>query len=128
MAGRGYPERTLPRNRLLILAAVVALFLVAGGVLIFRSVGGGGADVTLDITVTGSTMSPANPTVKQGDHVTMNVTTDKAEEIHLHDYDIMFAGEPGKKVTHAFVADKTGPHLIEIETTGTELGNLTVNP
>lgn len=110
------------------MAAVVALFLVAGGVLISRTIGGGGNNVTLDITITGSTMSPATPTVKQGDHVTMNVTTDKAEEIHLHDYDIMFAGEPGKKITHTFTADKTGPHLIEIETTSTELGNLTVNP
>ena len=110
------------------MAAVVALFLVAGGVLISRTIGGGGNNVTLDITITGSTMSPATPTVKQGDHVTLNVTTDKAEEIHLHDYDIMFAGEPGKKITHTFTADKTGPHLIEIETTSTELGNLTVNP
>jgi len=109
-------------------AAVVAVFLVAGGVLIFRSTGGGGANVTLDIAVTGNTMSPANPTVKQGDHVTMSVTTDKAEEIHLHDYDIKFAAEAGTKVTHSFTADKTGPHLIEIEDTGQELGNLTVNP
>jgi uncharacterized protein YxeA len=118
----------VPRNRIVIVAIVVVVFLVVGGVLISRTIGGGGKNVTLDITVTGNTMSPANPTVKQGDHVTMSVTTDKAEEIHLHDYDIMFAGEPGKKVTHTFVADKTGPHLIEIETTSTELGNLTVNP
>jgi uncharacterized protein YxeA len=118
----------VPRNRLVIVAVVVVVFLVAGGLLISRTIGGGGNNVTLDITVTGNTMSPANPTVKQGDHVTMNVTTDKAEEIHLHDYGIVFAGEPGKKITHSFTADKSGPHLIEIETTGTELGNLTVNP
>ena len=116
----------MSRNQIVII--VVVAFLVLGGLLILRTIGGGGGNVTLDLTVTGNTMSPANPTVKQGDHVTMSVTTDKAEEIHLHDYDIVFAGEPGKKVTHTFTADKTGPHLIEIETTSTELGNLTVNP
>jgi uncharacterized protein YxeA len=118
----------VPRYRIAIVATVVAVFVIAGGVLIYRTIGGGGANVTLDITVTGNTMSPAKPAVKQGDHVTMTVTTDKTEDIHLHDYDIQFAGEPGKKVTHSFTADKTGPHLIEIEDTGQELGNLTVNP
>jgi heme/copper-type cytochrome/quinol oxidase subunit 2 len=109
-------------------AAVVAVFVVAGGGLILRTVGGGGRDVTLDVTVTGSTMSPPDLAVKQGDHVTMNVTTDKAEEIHLHEYDIKFAGEPARKITHTFTADKTGEHSIEIEDTGTEIGKLTVNP
>ena len=118
----------MQRNRILIVAVVVAVFMVAGGALIYRTVGGGGRDVTLDVTVTGSTMSPPELTVKQGDHVTMSVTTDKAEEIHLHEYDVKFAGEPGKKVTHTFTADKTGEHAIEIEDSGTEIGKLTVNP
>jgi len=118
----------MQRDRILIVAVVVAVFLTAGGVLIYRTVGGGGRDVTLDVTVTGTTMSPSDLVVKQGDRVTMNVTTDKAEEIHLHEYDIKFAGEPGKKVTHTFTADKTGEHSIEIEDTGTEIGRLTVNP
>jgi plastocyanin len=116
------------RNRILIVAVVVAVFLTAGGILIYRTVGGGGRDVTFDVTVTGNTMSPSDLAVKQGDHVTLIVTTDKAEEIHLHEYDIKFAGEPGKKVSHTFTADKTGEHSIEIEDTGTEIGKLTVNP
>lgn len=110
------------------MAVVLALFILAGGFLIVRSIGGGGANVTLDVSITGSTMSPSTLTVKQGDHVTMNVTTDKAEEIHLHEYDIKFEGEPGKKVTHTFTAGITGDHTIEIEDTGTEIGKLTVNP
>jgi len=118
----------MQRDRILIVAVVVAVFLTAGGVLIYRTVGGGGRDVTLDVTVTGTTMSPSDLVVKQGDRVTKTVTTDKAEEIHLHEYDIKFAGEPGKKVTHTFTADKTGKHSIEIEDTGTEIGKLTVNP
>ncbi|TMF85004.1 MAG: hypothetical protein E6I08_14705 [Chloroflexi bacterium] len=115
-------------NRILAVAAVVVVFILAGGFLILRSSGGGGADVTLDVSIRGTTMSPSALTVKQGDHVTMSVTTDKAEEIHLHEYDIKFAGEPGKKVTHSFTANITGDHTIEIEDTGTEIGKLTVNP
>lgn len=118
----------MPRNRIVIVAVVVAVFVIVGGLLIYRNTGGGGANVTLDVTVTGNTMSPSDLTVKQGDHVTMNVTTDKAEEIHLHEYDIKFAGEPGKKVTHTFTANLTGEHMIEIEDTSTEIGKLTVNP
>jgi hypothetical protein len=118
----------MPRNRIVVVAAVVAVFILVGGFLIIRSIGGGGADVTLDVSVTGSTMSPSSLTVKQGDHVTMNVTTDKAEEIHLHEYDIKFEGEPGKKITHTFTANITGDHVIEIEDTSTEIGKLSVNP
>ena len=118
----------MPRNRIVIVAVVVAVFVIVGGVFIYRSTGGGGANVTLDVTVTGNTMSPPDLTVKQGDHVTMNVTADKAEEIHLHEYDVKFAGEPGKKVTQTFTANLTGEHVIEIEDTSTEIGKLTVNP
>lgn len=118
----------MQRNRFLIVAVVVTVFLVAGGVFIYRSVGGGGRDITLDVTVTGTTMSPSDLSAKQNDHVTMNVTCDKAEEIHLHEYDIKFACEAGKKITHTFTADKTGDHVIEIEDTSTEIGKLTVNP
>ena len=118
----------MPANRIIAVAVVVVLFVVAGGFLIIRSVGGGGANVTLDVSVTGTTMSPSTLTVKQGDHVTMTVTTDKAEEIHLHEYDIKFEGEPGKKVTHTFTANITGDHTIEIEDSSAEIGKLTVNP
>ncbi len=118
----------MPRNRLVVVAVVIVAFVLVGGFLIVRSIGGGGASVNLDVTVTGTTMSPSTLTVKQGDDVTMNVTTDKAEEIHLHEYDIKFEGEPGKKVTHTFTATITGDHVIEIEDTGKEIGKLTVNP
>ena len=118
----------MPRNRIVVVVIVVAVFLIAGDILIAKSVGGGGSHVTLDVTVTGTTMSPSSLSVKQGDHVTMSVTTDKAEEIHLHEYDIKFEAEPGKKVTHTFTANITGDHVIEIEDTSTEIGKLTVNP
>jgi FtsP/CotA-like multicopper oxidase with cupredoxin domain len=117
------------RNRVLVLVLVVIVFLVAGGYLIYRSTGGGGATVTLDLSVTGDKLTPASPTVKQGDRVTMTITADKKEEIHLHGYDIPFeVPSPGGKVTHTFTADKSGSFEMEIEDTSTHLAYFTVQP
>ncbi|MEP7104379.1 MAG: hypothetical protein ABI838_00845 [Chloroflexota bacterium] len=116
------------RTRILVVAVVVAVFVVAGAALVYRTVGGGGGSVNVEVMVNGAIMSPSEITVTQGDHVTMNVTCDRAEVIHLHAYDIKFACEAGKKISHAFTADKTGVHSIEIEGIGTEIGKLTVQP
>jgi hypothetical protein len=119
----------MARNRVLILAAVVIALLAVGGYLISRSIGGGGRPLSVDLTVSGSTMTPAHPSAKQGDMVTMTITADKAEEIHLHGYDIPFqVPSAGVKVTHTFKADKTGDFDMEIEATGTPLGKFQVSP
>lgn len=116
------------RTAAVILAVVVVAILAVGGFLIFRGTGGGGKPVTIDLKVTGSTMTPDSPSARQNDMLTMNVTTDKAEEIHLHGYNIMFEGQPGQTVSHTFKADKSGQFEIEIEDTSTHLGTLTVSP
>ena len=90
---------------------------------------GTGKPVTVNVSVTGATMNPATINVHQGDQVTMNLTVDKKEEIHLHGYDIKFEAEKaGDTVTHKFTADKTGNFDIEIEETGTGIGSLMVQP
>jgi len=117
------------RNRVVILAVVVVVFLAAGGFLIARSVGGGGRPVSINLTVSGSTMTPDTPAAKQGDRVTLTIAADRAEEIHLHGYDIPFeVPSAGGKVTHVFTADKTGTFPLEIEQTATPLGNFVVSP
>ena len=119
----------MARNRVLILAVVVIAFLAVGAYLVFRNIGGGGRAVPIDLTVNRSTMTPDTPTAKQGDQVTMTITADKKEEIHLHGYDIPFeVPSAGGKVTHTFTADKSGSFQIEIEDTGTPLGQFQVNP
>ena len=119
----------MTRNRVIILAAVVIVFLLVGGFLIARSIGGGGRPVSIDVAVTGSTMSPDHPSAKQGDLVTLTITADKAEEIHLHGYDIQFVvPSAGGRVTHTFTADKTGDFDFEIESTSTPLGKFQVSP
>jgi FtsP/CotA-like multicopper oxidase with cupredoxin domain len=117
------------RNRLAVLAVVVVVFLAVGGFLIARSIGGGGRPITINLTVSGSMMTPDTPAAKQGDRVTMTITADKAEEIHLHGYDIPFVvPNAGGKVTHTFTADKTGSFDMEIEETATPLGKFVVSP
>jgi FtsP/CotA-like multicopper oxidase with cupredoxin domain len=119
----------MARNRVVLLAAVVVVFLAVGGFLIARNVGGGGQSVAIDLTVKGSTMTPDTPTAKQGDRVTMTITADKAEEIHLHGYDIPFeVPSAGGKVTHTFTVDKTGSFEMELEATSTHLGQFQVSP
>jgi hypothetical protein len=111
----------------LLIAAVVVVFLAVGGYLIFSRIGPGGQAQTIEVTVTGDKMSPSTISVHQGDKVTLSVTADKKEEIHLHGYDITFEIEkPGEKVTKTFTADKTGRFPIEIEDSGKELGTLKV--
>jgi hypothetical protein len=116
------------RNAIIVLAVVLVVFVAIGGFLIFRQSGGGGQNRTFDFVVTGNTMQPESASAKQGDNITMSVTTDKAEEIHLHGFDIVFQGEPGKKVTKTFKADRTCDCEIEIESTSTHLGSLAVSP
>ena len=119
----------MTRNRVAILAVVVVVLLAVSGYLIVRTVGGGGRPVTINLTASGTTMTPSDPSAKQGDRVTMTVTADKAEEIHLHGYDIHFeVPSAGGTVTHTFTADKTGTFPMEIEQTSTEVGNFKVSP
>ena len=109
------------------MAAVVVLFIVAGGILIYATGSHGGQNVTINLTVTGGTkMNPDNPTAHQNDKVTMNLTSDTDGEVHLHGYDIPFEAKAGQTVSHTFTADKTGKFLIEWESTSTELGNFVV--
>jgi FtsP/CotA-like multicopper oxidase with cupredoxin domain len=114
---------------LLAAGSVLLVFLVAGVVLFARSQGGGGRAVTLNVSVTnGSTMSPAHLSVRQGDTVTINVTSDRAGEVHLHGYDVHFDATPGQVVSHSFKASTGGDFEIEWESTSTHLGDLAVNP
>ena len=114
-------------TRALIVAAVLVVFIAAGGVLIYATRSHGGQNVTINLSVTGGTkMAPDNPTAHQNDKITINMTSDTNGEVHLHGYDIPFEVKAGETVSHTFTADKTGNFLIEWETTSSELGHLVV--
>jgi FtsP/CotA-like multicopper oxidase with cupredoxin domain len=67
-------------------------------------------------------------TFKEGDTVRFRVRNPKAEEVHVHGYDISKELEPGKTVTVSFKADITGIFEIELEGSGTLLAQLKVVP
>jgi hypothetical protein len=83
---------------------------------------------TFNIVVTGDKSNLGDISANKGDTINMTVSCDKAEEIHLHGYDLAFECEPGKPASKTFTADKAGQFEYEIEDTSTHLGNLTVNP
>lgn len=119
----------MSRARLLIAAAVLLVFIVAGGVLIYAGQHKGGQNLTFNVTVTGArTMSPSNLQAHVNDTITINISSDTTGEVHLHLYDIPFNTVAGQTVSHTFKADKTCTCDIEWESTSTPLGTLTVSP
>lgn len=119
----------MSRNRIAFVAAFVVAFVIVAGFVIYRNQGGGGSNVTFDVTVThADTMKPSELNVHQNDMVTINITSDTDGEVHLHGYDIHFDNTAGKVTTHMFKADKSGTFEIEWESTSTHLGDLVVAP
>jgi len=119
----------MTRNRIAIVAVVVIAFAAVAGYLIYKNQGGGGQNVTLDVTVThADTMQPSELDAHQNDTVTINLTSDTDGEVHLHGYDIAFENTAGKVTTHTFKADKSGTFDIEWESTSKHLGDLVVAP
>ncbi|MGW1011754.1 hypothetical protein ACWD4X_17210 [Streptomyces termitum] len=76
---------------------------------------------TLDIRVTGSTVTPAPSRVelKKGERLTLRVTSDRADTVHVHGYDREAVLTPGTPATLTLTADRTG--LFEVETHESDL-------
>lgn len=119
----------MSRTRALVVVALVVIFIVAGGVLIYSNTHIAPKNLTFDLTVTGaSKMSPSTLQAHQNDTITINVTSDQDGEVHLHVYDIHFETKARQTVSHTFKADKTCTCDIEWESTSTPLGELVVSP
>jgi hypothetical protein len=125
------------RARALIVVALIVVFVLAGGVLIYANGHTGGQNVTFDLSVTGakamkvdspSGVDPEELRAHQNDTITINIKSDQDGEVHLHEYDIAFDTRAGQTVSHTFKADKTCTCEIEWESTSTHLGTLTVSP
>ena len=117
------------RTRVFVVVALLVLFFVAGGILLYATGHHGGANVTFDVTVTkGISMDPDSLPAHQDDMVTIKVHSDTNGEVHLHEYDIAFDAVAGQVVSRTFKADKTCTCDIEWESTSTHLGDLVVSP
>lgn len=122
----------LGNRRYLLAVAVGIIFVVALGYLAFGHGKRTPENRTFTVTITGSTMTPSRLVAYDGDTITMIVSADRTEEIHLHGYDFYFDTQPGAQMVKTFPADKEGNFTIEIEgstlTNGTPLGVLDVYP
>lgn len=115
-------------SRAAVVGIVVAVFLIAGGVLIYANQSHGGRNVTINLTVSGANkMTPDNPSAHLNDVVTINVTSDQTGEVHLHGYDIAFDCTAGQVTTKTFKADKSGQFDMEWESTSAHLGFFAVS-
>jgi hypothetical protein len=83
----------------------------------------------IEVTVVGGRVSgdTGRVPVGSGDHVTLVVTSDVADEIHLHGYDLTAALSPGTPTELAFDATIPGVFEVELHEAGTVLLSLQVS-
>lgn len=71
---------------------------------------------------------PAVLKVQQGEDVTLHITTDSADEFHLHGYNLLVRLQPRQTATLHFVAKLAGRFTYELHKSDLELGALEVYP
>lgn len=71
---------------------------------------------TIEITVTGTSVQPPPSRIelKEGERLTLRVTSDRADTLHVHGYDRELPLTPGEPASLTLTADRTG--LFEVET------------
>ncbi|MFE4593423.1 hypothetical protein [Streptomyces laurentii] len=83
---------------------------------------------TVTITVTGTSVQPppSRVEVKKGERVTLRVTSDRADTLHVHGYDRELRLSPGTTATLTLTADRTGLFEVETHTSALVLTQLVV--
>ncbi len=71
---------------------------------------------------------PATIQVSEGDEITIKVTSDEPEELHVHGYDKSIGLEPDIPATLTFITDTSGRFPFELENSQVEIGILEVQP
>jgi len=88
------------------------------------------APVQIDVVVVGG--EPEGGIVRESveldSAVVLTVTSDVADEVHVHGYDLMADVAPGVPATIRFTADAPGRFEIELEDTGVQIAELEVRP
>jgi heme/copper-type cytochrome/quinol oxidase subunit 2 len=119
-------------RRFLVVAAVGIVFMVTVAFLVFGHAKRPAEHRTFTVSIVGTAMTPSTLVAYDGDTVTIIVSADKTEEIHLHGYNFFFDAQPGAQMVKTFPADKEGAFTIEIEgstlSNGIRLGELDVYP
>lgn len=91
--------------------------------------GGGGGDVpTIEVRDGEPVGGVQTLEYSAGDEVRFRVSSDAAEEIHVHGYDIAKEVPAGGTIELDFPADLEGIYEVELEGLGVEIAELRVNP
>jgi len=111
---------------------ILAVVLALTASLVLAACGGDDdpQDREFSIRISGSQPTDGVETmeVKQGDAVTIKLTSAVEAEVHLHGYDFEVEIDPGGEQVITLTADVTGRFLIEEEKTEAVLGYLEVAP
>ena len=88
------------------------------------------ATAVFEIVVAGGKLAsgPAVISVTEGTPVTLRITTDHADELHLHGYDLTLKLPKGQAAELSFVADRSGRFEYELHHAHLDLGALEVQP
>jgi heme/copper-type cytochrome/quinol oxidase subunit 2 len=91
--------------------------------------GAGSGPRTIQVQVTGNQVQTAERRVKVplGTRVRLEVTADRADEVHLHGYDRKVDIEPGRTAVLEVTADTPGVFEVELEEAGLKLVELQVS-
>lgn len=84
--------------------------------------------VVVRIAVRGGRAPLERVTVRRGQQVVLIVTSDVADHIHLHGYNVLRDVAPGKPARLAFRATIPGRFEVELEDRHVQIADLTVRP
>ena len=123
-----------------VVLALIVLLVLAGGIY-FLTPSNGSTSPAQEGSATSTTAAfnvvvqdrkvvsgPTVLTVKQGDAVSITITADESDEMHLHGYNLHVDFATGTPATLSFVANQSGRFTYEMETSSTQLGELDVQP
>ncbi|WET82951.1 hypothetical protein P3102_17930 [Amycolatopsis sp. QT-25] len=89
--------------------------------------GTGARTVQFSITEGKRTAGPAEVAIRTGENVALEVTSDQADELHVHGYDKAAQLAPGVPGTVAFTANVDGIFEVELHKSGAAVTKLRVS-
>jgi predicted flavoprotein YhiN len=119
----------MSRTQRLSSLAIAAVIAIVAVVVIIAS--GGGSSTSSGASTSGVVLSPGSVhkiKATQGDQVSFEVKSPKDDEVHVHGYNIEKPVKAGKPLTISFKATINGVFDIEVHSTDTQIGQLTVEP
>lgn len=84
--------------------------------------------VRYEVTEGQRVLGPDRIAVRQGQQVKIEVISDRADELHLHGYDLHLSMEPGKVATMSLLAEHSGRFELELHKQHLTLAALEVHP